>query len=126
MTSLGKRLGGLSGVTGTDRLARYASEIRYLAGEDPVLHQALVPPTVAGAVVPLADAEAEAQDRLPGSAIDRRVATGVSRELAMVLSGAPDPARRGWHHQVITWGKHPIRAGHRPDGGIEQAPNLNQ
>jgi len=87
VTSLVKRLGGLSGVTGTDRLARYASEIRYLAGEDPVLHQALVPPTVAGAVVPLADAEAEAQDRLPGSAIDRRVATGVSRELAMVLSG---------------------------------------
>jgi subtilisin family serine protease len=87
VTSLGKRLGGLAGVTGTDRLARYASEIRYLAGEDPVLHEALVPPTVAGGVIPLADAEADAQERLPGSAIDRRVSTGVSRELALALAG---------------------------------------
>jgi hypothetical protein len=87
VTSLGKRLGGLAGVTGTDRLARYASEIRYLAGEDPVLHEALVPPTMAGGVIPLADAEADAQERLPGSAIDRRVSTGVSRELALALAG---------------------------------------
>ena len=42
---------------------------------------------MAGGVIPLADAEADAQERLPGSAIDRRVSTGVSRELALALAG---------------------------------------
>jgi hypothetical protein len=87
--SLGNRLGGLSGGAGTERLARLASEIRYLAGEDPVLHQALVPPAGTDDGVPLAEAEARALERLPDAIIDRRVRAGVSRSLAQALADRP-------------------------------------
>ena len=87
--SLGNRLGGLSGAERAAGLVRFASEIRYLAGEDPVLHQALVPPAGTDDAVPLADAEARALERLPGAIIDRRVRAGVSRSLAQLLAGRP-------------------------------------
>ena len=62
-------------------LARYASELRYLAGEDPLVHQALVPPP------------AELTDSTGGGAsqdtTERRVRAGVSRGLAEAL-GASD------------------------------------
>jgi hypothetical protein len=88
--SLGKRLGGPTGEPGIDRLARYAGEIRYLAGEDPVLHQALVPPAGADDAAPLVEEEARALDRMPDAIIDRRVRAGVSVSLAKALAARPD------------------------------------
>jgi hypothetical protein len=61
-------------------LARYASELRYLAGEDPLLHQALVPPPAE--LIERLAAPAAVQDT-----IDLRVRSGVSRGLAEALGG---------------------------------------
>jgi len=89
--SLSNRLGGLTGEPGADRLARYASEIRYLAGEDPVLHAALVPPAGVDDAAPLTRAEYEWQEALPGAVVARRVLAGASRSLAQALAGAAEP-----------------------------------
>ncbi len=61
-------------------LARYASELRYLAGEDPLLHQALVPPPAE--LIERLAAPATMQDT-----IDLRVRSGISRGLAEALAG---------------------------------------
>jgi len=74
---LSARLGGLAADAGPDPIARYASEIRYRAGEDPALHRALVPPPAD----PLTSAGVETVE----VAVDRRVRCGVSRGLAEAL-----------------------------------------
>jgi len=76
--SLSARFGGLAAAEGPDPIARYASEIRYLAGEDPLLHQTLVPPTT--------EALAAAGSTVT-AAVDSRVRSGVSRGLAEALEG---------------------------------------
>jgi subtilisin family serine protease len=74
--SLSARFGGLAATAVDDPIARYASEIRYLAGEDPLLHQALVPPTTEALAV---------AGRSVAAAVDSRVRSGVSRGLAEAL-----------------------------------------
>ncbi len=78
--SLSARLGGPTDADRPAQLARYASELRYLAGEDPLLHQALVPPPMEPTDGPAA--EVTAQD-----IVERRVRSGVSRGLAEALGG---------------------------------------
>lgn len=73
--SLSARFGELAAADGPAALARYASELRYLAGEDPVLHQSLVPPPD-GTL---------AADRDVAAAVGSRVRSGISRGLAEAL-----------------------------------------
>ena len=74
--SLTAALGGVAAGRGRDRLARYAGEIRFLAGEDPVLHQVLVPPSAGDPAVGIA---------VRATAVGSRVRSGISRELAEAL-----------------------------------------
>jgi subtilisin family serine protease len=79
--SLSAKLGGVAAADGAAPLARYASELRYLAGEDPLLHQALVPP-------PAELTEGLATAVTVQESADRLVRSGVSRDLATMLTAA--------------------------------------